>query len=230
MWQIEGAVVMNSTVRDVMTRDVVALRETASYKDIIIVMRLRHVSAFPVTDSAGHVLGVVSEADLLPKEAGPEPFTGPGASLLATGRGGERAKASALTAGDLMSRSAVTIGPDASVAEAARLMYDHRVKRLPVVDGDDRLVGIVSRVDVLSVFARPDGEIRDEVISKVIVGEAALDPSAFEVIVTSGIVTVSGQAGSQAAARHLLDTVKHVEGVVGVRDRISYPAEAAAVS
>ena len=216
---------MNSTVKDVMTRDVVALRETASYKDIIIVMRMRHVSAFPVLDSAGHVVGVVSEADLLPKEAGPEPFTGPAASLLASGRAGERAKASGLTAGELMSKPVVTISPDATVAEAARVMYDRRVKRMPVVDGSGRLVGIVSRVDVLSVFVRPDREIQAEVIKKVIVGELALDPDAFEVIVKSGIVTVTGQTASHAAARHLLDVVQHVEGVVDVRDRLSYPAE-----
>jgi CBS domain-containing protein len=215
---------MYSHVKDVMTTDVVAVRETAGYKDIVAVMRQRRVSALPVVDPAGHVLGVVSEADLLPKEVGPQPFTGPAGSLLATGRRGERAKAAGVTAGQLMSTPAETIGPDASVAEAAKLMYTRRVKRLPVVDETGRLAGIVSRVDVLSVFDRPDGQIRDDVANNVIAGEFALDPNAFEVTVTSGIVTVTGHAETHAVARHLLDAVRHVEGVVDVRDRVSYPA------
>ena len=98
-----------------------------------------------------------------------------------------------MTAAGLMSTPAITIGPDASVAEAARLMYTRRVKRLPVVEDDGRLVGIVSRVDVLSVFDRPDDQIRDDVIGKVLAGEFALNPLAFEVTVTAGIVTITGR-------------------------------------
>lgn len=216
---------VHSCVKDVMTRSVVAVRENAGYKDIVTVMRRRGVSAFPVLDSAGQVVGVVSEADLLFKELGPEPSAGPARSLLATGRRGERAKAAGVTAGELMSQPAVTIGPDASVAEAAGMMYARRVKRLPVVDDTGRLVGIVSRVDLLSVFDRPDGEIRAEVIEKVIAGEFALDPNAFEVTVTSGIVTITGQAPRHAVALGLVGAIRYVEGVVDVRDRISYPTE-----
>jgi len=84
------------------------------------------------------------------------------------------------------------IGPGDSLADAARLMHDRRVKRLPVVDDAGELVGIVSRVDVLSVFDRPDAEIREAVTGKVIVGDFALDPSAFDVTVRSGIVTITG--------------------------------------
>jgi CBS domain-containing protein len=215
---------VNSSVKDVMTRSVVAVRETAGYKEIVKVMRRRGVSAFPVLDAADQVVGVVSEADLLFKEVGPEPFTGPAGSLLATGRRGERAKAAGVTAAELMSKPAVTIGPDASVAEAATMMYERRVKRLPVVD-DGRLVGIVSRVDLLSVFTRPDDHIRAEVIKKVIIGEFNLDPNAFDVTVASGIVTVTGQVGHHAIASQLIDAVGHVEGVVDVRDRVTYPPE-----
>jgi CBS domain-containing protein len=216
---------MNSSVKDVMTRNVVAVRETARYKDIVTVMRRRRVSAFPVLDAAGRVSGVVSEADLLLKEIGPEPFSGPVRSVLATGRRGERAKAAAVTAAELMSKPAVTISPEASVAEAARLMYTRRVKRLPVVDETDRLVGIVSRVDLLSVYSRPDDQIRDEVLKSVIAGEFALDPSAFDVRVTSGIVTVTGEVERHNVAIHLIETIQHVEGVVDVRDRVGYPPE-----
>ncbi len=214
---------MNSSVKDVMTRSVVAVRETAGFKEIITAMRRRRVSAFPVLDSGDHVVGVVSEADLLFKEVGPEPFTGSASSLLASGRRGERAKAAGVTAAELMSKPAITIGPDASVAEAATMMYNRRVKRLPVVDHTGRLVGIVSRVDVLSVFVRPDDQIRGEVITEVIAGKCGLNPDAFEVSVRSGIVTITGQADRREIAAQLIDAVWHIEGVVEVRDRVTYP-------
>jgi len=215
---------MNSTVKDVMTTNVVAIGESANYKDIIIAMIARRVSACPVLDVTGRVVGVVSEADLLLKELGPEHFDGPGASLRASGRRGERAKANGMTAAELMSTPAVTISPAASVAEAARLMHQYGVKRLPVVDADGQLAGIVSRLDVLSVFTRPDDQIRDDVM-QVIVGEFALNPDTFGVTVASGVVTVTGQFGSRAVVLQLRDAIRYVEGVVGVRNRARYPSE-----
>jgi predicted transcriptional regulator len=176
-----------------------------------------------VLDAAGRVIGVVSEADLLLREVGPEPFTGPGRSLRASGRHGERAKAAGVTAAELMSTPPVTISPSASVGEAARPMYKRGVKRLPVVDSTGQLVGIVSRIDVLSVFTKPDGRIRDDVLHQVIAGKFALDPAAFEVTVTSGIVTITGQMEDHDVARQLIDAVRHVEGIIQVRDRVSYP-------
>ena len=215
---------MNSTVKDVMTTSVVTVGETAGYKDIIIAMIGRRVSACPVLDGTGRVIGVVSEADLLLKELGPEHFDGPGASLRATGRRGEHAKASGMTAAELMSTPPVTISPAASVADAARLMHQWGVKRLPVVDAGGQLAGIVSRLDVLSVFTRPDDQIRDDVM-QVITGQFALNPDTFGVTVASGVVTVTGQLGSRSAVLRLTDAIRHVEGVVGVRDRARYPAE-----
>ena len=211
---------MSSRVKDVMTTDVAAVRETAGYKDILAVMRQRHVSAVPVLDSAGHLVGVVSEADLLLKEIGTEALAG---HRISAGRRADQSKASGVTAADLMSTPAVAIGPQESVATAARRMHDRRVKRLPVVDEKGLLVGIMSRVDVLSVFARPDEEIRDEVVKKIIGVEFALDSDAFDVTVRSGIVTVTGQVESRSIARQLIDALRHVEGVVDVRDRISHP-------
>jgi len=220
MGRPRGSGAVSSRVKDVMTTDVAAVGETAGYKDILAVMRERHVSALPVLDSAGRLAGVVSEADLLLKEIGTEAQA---RHRRSTGHRAEQAKASGVTAAELMSAPAVTIGPEESVATAARRMRDRRVKRLPVVDQEGLLVGIVSRADVLSVFARPDEEIRDEVVREIIAAEFALDPSAFDVAVTSGIVTVTGQVGNQAVARQLTDAVRHVEGAVEVRDRITYP-------
>jgi len=218
---------MTSAVKDVMATRVVAVREDATYKDILTAMRKYRISACPVLDAAGHVVGVVSEADLLPKEIGLQPFSGPGRLLRASGRRGERMKAAGLTAAELMSAPAVTIGPEASVTEAARQMYERGVKRLPVVNEAGRLVGIVSRIDVLSVFARLDSQIRDEVIHKVIAGKFKLNPEAFEVTVTSGIVTVTGQADNPTVASELIKAIRQVEGVIDIWDKIGYRQQSA---
>ncbi|HTT53798.1 MAG TPA: CBS domain-containing protein [Streptosporangiaceae bacterium] len=210
---------METRVSDVMTKDVVSVRETADYKDIVAVMRQLHVSAFPVLDSADHLVGVVSEADLLLKEVGQEALAG---SLLGSGRRGERAKAAGVTAAELMTTPVVTVRPEDSVSAAARLMHDRRVKRLPVVNEEGHLVGIVTRVDLLGVFDHPDTQIRDRVIKDVIAGEFALDPRGFEVTVRSGVVTVSGQVENRAMAPLLVSAIRHREGVVGVRDRLSF--------
>ena len=122
-----------------------------------------------------------------------------------------------------MTAPAVTIGPDDSLADAARLMHDRHIKRLPVVDQAGRLVGIVSRVDLLSVFDRPDNEIRAAVRKDIIARDFALDPDVFDVQVTSGIVTITGQVQTQAVAQQLQDALRHAEGVVGVRSRLRFP-------
>lgn len=210
---------MNATVRDVMTTRVIAVRKDASFKEMAAMLRSSRVSAFPVVDDEGRVIGVVSEADLLVKVA----VQADGVSMLAALRHWrEDDKAAGITAGDLMTGPAVTIRPDASVAEAARLMYDHRVKRLPVVTGSGALVGILSRVDVLSVFDRRDGQIRDEIVRDVLPQVLGAVPEDCEVTVRDGIVTLVGLVDSEADSRGVVDAVRHVQGVVAVRDRLSY--------
>lgn len=210
-----------STVADVMTPRVIAAHEEAEFKQIVEVMRAYHVSALPVVDSHNRVLGVVSEADLLIKEAEAAPQRASWRWLLP----GTERKAGAVLAKDLMTSPAVTIGREATVAEAAGLMSARRVKRLPVVDDAGHLMGIVSRADVLSIYSRDDCEIRDEIIHGIIAGDFALDPQVFEVQVRAGVVTITGQAGSKDAASRLLDAIRHVEAVVKVRDRLSHPHE-----
>jgi CBS-domain-containing membrane protein len=211
-----------TTVKNVMSSSVVAVRENADFKAMVTAMRSRRISAFPVIDSFSRVLGVVSEADLLLKET--VPALPQGAIRLAW-RLKDRSKAAGVTAAEVMTKPAVTIDEDAPVAAAARLMQSRKVKRLPVVDDNGRLRGIITRTDVLSVFERPDTEIWDEVIKEVIVGEFGLDPELFVVTVASGIVTVTGSVERRADALGLLATIRHLEGVIGVRDRLSYPAE-----
>lgn len=213
-----------TTVKDVMTDTVVAVREDAGFKEMVAVMRSRRISAFPVIDASGRVLGVVSEADLLLKETTPAQ---PQGAIRPAWRLRDRAKAVGVTAAEVMTQPAVTICEDAPVAEAARLMQSRKVKRLPVVDANDRLRGIITRTDVLSVFERPDHEIWDEVIKDVIAGEFGLDPALFVVKVRSGVVTITGPVDRRADALSLLAAIRHLEGVIGVRDRLSYPPSSA---
>ena len=213
---------MTVTVRDVMTTRVVAVRKEASFKEMAAMLKSSRISAFPVIDGAGRVVGVVSEADLLVKEA----VQADGTSFVAALRHfKEDDKAAGITAGDLMTAPAVTIGPGAAVEEAARRMYDRRVKRLPVVNAGGLLVGIISRVDVLSVFDRPDEEIRRELTQQVLPGIVPAAGRGISVTVRDGIVTLAGQLRNDHEGRAALDAARHVQGVVAVRDRLSYPAE-----
>jgi CBS-domain-containing membrane protein len=131
-----------------------------------------------------------------------------------------------LTAGDLMTRPPVTITPEEPAVHAARLMYSCKVKRLPVVDADNHIVGIVSRSDVLSVYSRSDGEIRAEILDELILKTCLTDPDRFKVTVKNGIVTLEGHPETAESGRDIVAEVWHIEGVVSVRDRLTYPAAA----
>jgi CBS domain-containing protein len=210
---------MNATVKDVMSTHVFAVRENATFKDIAARLREQRVSAFPVLDRENKVIGVVSEADLLTKEAlDSEP---PGEFHGMTHHR-EQAKAVALTAADLMTKPAVTVSPDEPVAHAARLMYSRRVKRLPVTSEDGKLIGIVTRSDVLSVYSRPDADIYEEITQDLIPDTFLCDPASFTVTVKDGIVTIEGDPETTAAGRDITEAARHVEGVVAVRDRLTY--------
>jgi len=209
---------MSATIRDVMNTRVIALKRSADFKEIVSVLRHHGVSACPVVNDAGQVIGVVSEGDLLFKEADPATPCG---SIRMRWKLNEESKANAVTAGHLMTSPAVTIQPDTPVAVAAKVMQDRRLKRLPVVTDDGSLIGIVSRADILSVYERPDADILDEVRTAIMAGEFGLDPSDFGVTVTSGIVTITGMVEDQCAALDLVARTRHTEGVVAVRDRLT---------
>ncbi len=211
---------MTATVGDVMTTSVVALREEADYKQIVTALHRYRVSACPVVDQDNRVIGLVSEADLLLKLTDPE-FP-PGLERL-NWRLHQDNKANALTAEQLMTSPAIAVHPWAPLSEAARQMEQWQIKRLPVVDQDERLVGIVTRSDVLSVYERPDADIWNEVTKVIIDQEFGLDPDTMEVTVRYGIVTVTGSVEQPEVALRLLARIRHAEGVIGVRDRMSYP-------
>jgi len=121
-----------------------------------------------------------------------------------------------------MTAPVVTVAPEDTVSHAARLMYTHKVKRLPVVDANGHLVGIISRADVLAVFDRADEDIRREVVDEVILGEFLVDPRAFDVKVSDGIVTLTGVPETNEVGHEIVRGIRHVQGVVAVRDRLSY--------
>jgi CBS domain-containing protein len=210
---------MTATVKDVMTTKVIALRKGADFKEIVSVLRRYRVSACPVIDDGDRVIGVVSEADLLYKETEPDR---PPALLRFQWRLDEEYKSRAVTAGQLMTSPAVTVRPGMPVVDAARLMQDRRIKRLPVVGQDGSLIGIVTRSDVLAIFERPDDDIWEEVTKVIIGGEFTLDPADFEVTVFSGVVTLEGLVELHRTALDLVARVRHAEGVVSVRNRLSF--------
>jgi len=209
------------TVKDVMSALPVSVSKTATFREIAARLRECRVSAFPVVDADGKVIGVVSEADLLVKEAVPDEPNVLLGLLAGIVHHAARAKAAGVTAADLMTSPAVTIGPDDTVEHAARLMHDRKVKRLPVVNPAGRPIGIISRSDVLAVFDRADAEIREEIMSKVITGRS--EPSWYSVIVKDGVVTMEGTPETTAIGRDLIRRARHVQGVVAVRDRLIYP-------
>jgi CBS domain-containing protein len=208
---------MNATVGDVMTTRVIAVKHSADYKEICCVLRQYRVSACPVITDDCKVVGVVSEADLLYKVADPSPPMG---LIRLRWKLGEESKVNAVTAGQLMTTPAISIQPEAPVQVAAQVMQERRVRRLPVVGPGGLLIGIVSRSDLLSVYERPDSDVRNEVVREILAGEFGLDPAEFQVTVASGVVTLAGPIARLQTALELLVRVRHAEGVVAVRDRL----------
>jgi len=210
---------MNTAVKDVMTTRVIWVKKDATFREMAIALREYRVSAFPVVDDDGKVIGVVSEADMLNKEAlDDEP--GMISGIL---HRRDQAKARGVTAGDLMTAAVVAVRPEDTVEHAARLMYDRRVKRLPVTNEDGRLVGIISRADVLSVFDRTDEAIRQEITDEVLLGEFLVDPTGYDLTVKDGIVTLAGRPETSDIGHRIVHRLGHVQGVVAVRDRLDYP-------
>jgi CBS domain-containing protein len=210
---------MNTAVKDVMTTRVIWVKKDATFREMATALREYRVSAFPVIDDDRKVIGVVSEADMLTKEAlDDEP--GVISGIL---HHRDQAKARGVTAGDLMTAAVIAVRPEDTVEHAAKLMYDRRVKRLPVTDANGRLVGIISRADVLSVFDRTDEAIRAEILDEVPLGEYSEDPRTLDVTVKDGIVTLTGVPETSETGHEIVRRVRHIQGVVAVRDRLSYP-------
>ncbi|GAA2539941.1 CBS domain-containing protein [Streptomyces levis] len=199
-------------VSDVMTHTVVAVGRDAPFKDVVKLMQEWKVSAVPVLAGEGRVIGVVSEADLLLKEefrdSDPDRIT-------QMRRLSDLAKAGGMTAADVMSTPAVTVHSDASLAQAARIMAQRKVKRLPVVDDEGLLDGVVSRADLLKVFLRTDDEIAEEV-REILTSLFPAPPEPVRVDVTDGVVTLTGRVRDTSLVPVVTRLVRSVEGVVDV--------------
>jgi CBS domain-containing protein len=206
-------------VKDVMTDTVAALRESTPFKEVVRSLAEKQVGALPVLDEKDNLVGVVSEADLLAKEEAPDPT---GIARLHRRERALRAKASGDTAGALMTSPAVTVLPDQSIVETARLLDRTGFKQLPVTDAAGTLVGMVSRSDLLKVFLRSDDEIREEVMREVFMRALWADPVKFEVSVQDGIVTLSGELQQHSSVPVAIRLTRGVDGVVDVVNRLSF--------
>ncbi|HEX6198334.1 MAG TPA: CBS domain-containing protein [Jiangellaceae bacterium] len=204
-----------------MTSEVVTVPVRASFKEVVRLLDENAVSALPVLDDKDRLVGVVSEADLLPKEEyrdGTERLR----RLARLRHRRELAKATGDEAGDLMSSPAVTIDPDATLAEAARRLVDESVKRLPVVDNSGRLVGIVSRADLIESFLRPDVAIGEEVRTVIDSRVLLTEYGTVEVHVDEGVVTLTGELDRKSSVVIAERLTRSVDGVVDVKNEIEY--------
>jgi len=210
-------------VRNVMSTDIATVLEGTPFKEVATMMARRKVSALPVVDKARHVLGVVSEADLLVKQ-GTQEIDWTRSLLGWWRRRRDLRRAEATTAGTLMSKPAVTVTEDTTVAAAARTLTAHRVKRLPVVDDEGRLVGIVSRKDVLTVFLRDDEDIREEIVRRVFEGGIGVmvSPGTVTVEVRDGKVTLTGEVDLKSQLSLVEQMTRHTDGVVDVTVSLTY--------
>jgi len=215
------------TVADVMVDDVLTVSPETPYKQLVEALWTRGVSGLPVVDAVGRLVGVVSESDLLAKQEHPagedtasemrrlaqsssEEWTPTAYRALA-----DLSKAMGRTAADVMTSPALSIGPDASLTTAASLLHRRGLKRLPVVDGEGRLVGIISRADLLKVFLRSDDEIRRDVLANLTASGVTADMD--RISVNGGVVTLESDLADEPGLRQIEEVAGAVDGVVGVR-------------
>ncbi|WP_306191495.1 MULTISPECIES: CBS domain-containing protein [unclassified Streptomyces] len=213
-------------IGSVMTAEVVRAEYGTPFKEIARMLVDHRISGLPVVDEEDRVIGVISETDLMSRQA-----QAPGAhepprrqwlsGLSASGRR-RAAKASARTAGQLMTEPPVTVHADDTIVEAARTMARRQVERLPVVDEEDRLVGIVTRRDLLRVFLRPDAEIREEVVREVLGNTLWLAPGTVSVSVTEGVITLEGHLERRTDTEIAVSMTRQIDGVVDVVDKLTF--------
>ncbi len=211
-------------VIDVMSTEVLTIGPQEPLKAAARKMVDHGVSGLPVVDESGKLLGIITEADFLARETTRDH---PRARRLldAIFARPEDLVAEADTVGEVMTERVVTITRDATLAEAARVMTTNRVKRVPVVDAEGLLQGILSRADIMAAFTRPDEVIEDEIREDVIRRILLLDPDRFTVTVTDGVVALRGEAETRSQASLLQELAQRVEGVVAVESSLGWTVD-----
>jgi CBS domain-containing protein len=209
----EEKTVKHREISTVMTTDVAVVRGDTPFKDIVALLAERRISGVPVLGEDDSVVGIVSETDLL------HGTTDEHKPFWAGGRHGYHPHA---VAAQMMTSPAVCVHPDTTVAHAAKLLAEEGVHRLPVVDGEGRLVGIVSRRDVLGVFLRSDAELREEILREVFGRTLWMDPSEVSVEVGSGVATLRGQVETKALVEIAGTLTRGIDGVVNVHNHLTF--------
>jgi CBS domain-containing protein len=206
-----------------MTRDVVTVRPETPLKEVAALLSDRGISGLPVVTEDGRVAGVVSEADILRKEQGlASERQGLLGWLLDPGK--PDPKLEARTAGEAMSAPAVTLGPGRPVSEAARLMLESSVNRLPVVLNGE-LVGIVTRADLVRAFQRSDEEIEREILEDVFLHTLWVEPGRISLSVSQGDVALAGEVETRTQAELAEAYVRRVPGVVDVHSTLTWAVD-----
>jgi CBS domain-containing protein len=212
-------------VQDVMTKEVATVRSDTSLKDAAEILVRRSISGLPVVDPENHVVGVLSEGDILFKEIGEAEPKSMLERWLLLPLPDMASKLEARTAGEAMSAPAVTIGQKRPLTDAANTMIDEGVNRLPVVDDERKLIGIVTRADLVRAFVRSDDEIAKEIREEVIRRALWIAPDSIEVVVEDGEVRLSGEVETKADAELIPTFVQRVPGVVSVLSKLRWPEQ-----
>jgi CBS domain-containing protein len=199
-------------VVDLMASDVISVRRETTLRDAARLMVEKGISGLPVTDEEGTLVGVVSEGDFLRKEVDRGDLMGRG--LLGVLFDNRDSLAEAETVGEVMAENVFTVSPDATLVEAARTMTTHAVKRLPVVTREGKLVGVISRRDVVSAFTRPDELIEDEIREDILRRLLFLDPALLDISVDAGVVMIAGELPTRTDTRLLEAMVQRTDGVI----------------
>jgi CBS domain-containing protein len=207
-------------VNDVMTSEVKTISGDEPLKEAARVMVKAGISGLPVVDDNRKVIGIITEADFVSAEA--DRSWGRQRRRLLANFLGEAEHPKAKTVADSMTKNPHTVDGSSTVTEAARMMTELRVKRLPVVTPDGTLCGIISRADVMGAFARPDEDLRGEIIDEVVIGVLQLDPDKLSVDVVDGVVQLDGSVESRTDARLLQELAVRVEGVISVNSDVSW--------